>query len=311
MKIAIMGAGSVGCYFGALLARSGEQVVFIARGAHLEAMRTQGLSVEGQRGSSSVSPVMATDDPASVGPVDVVLLCVKLYDTESATRAIAPLLAGGGVCISLQNGVDAQDRIGALIGAERVMGGLAYVSGVIEAPGRIRYTSPMSSLRFGEADGSSSRRAIAFRDACQRAGFEAVLSEDIRRTQWEKFVGLCTNAALTSLIRLPVGGIYHDPGLLPIARAAFEEVAAVGRAKGIALAAETAQRALEMHQGFPPGMYASMYHDLRQGRRIELESLSGLVVREGARLGVPTPVHEIAYRMLHPFLDGTPKIPGA
>jgi len=306
VKIAIMGAGAVGCYFGALLARNGEEVTFIARGAHLEALRERGLRLRTPREDWTLQPVRATADPASVGPVDVVLLCVKLYDTEPAARAIAPLVAGGGVCISLQNGVDAQDRIARILGPDRVMGGLAFVSGIIESPGVTWYTSDMSSLRFGEADGRTSPRAGAFSQACAAAGFEARISDDIRRTQWEKFVGLCTNAALTSLMRLPVGQIYADPDLMPIARAAFEEVAAVGRARGIALAADAAERALAMHRAFPPGMYASMYHDLRQGRRLELESFSGLVVREGRAVGVPTPVHGMAYAMLKPFLNGAP-----
>ena len=171
----------------------------------------------------------------------------------------------------------------------------------------IRYTSPMSSLRFGEADGSMSVRALAFRDACIAAGFGAEVVGDIRAAQWAKFVGLATNAALTSLLRLPAGYIYHDLEIIALAQRGFEEVAAVARAQGIALPGDAAKRALAMHQSFPKTMYASMYHDIASGRPMELDSLSGFIVRKGREFGVPTPVHEMAYLALKPYKDGTPK----
>jgi 2-dehydropantoate 2-reductase len=242
-----------------------------------------------------------------VGDCDVVLFAVKAYDIEAAAAPLKPLVDRGATIISVLNGVDHQDRIGAVVGADRVLGGLALVSGVMTAPGVIRYTSPMSSLRFGEADGSMSRRAIAFRDVCTTAGFTAEVSSDIRAAQWAKFVALATNAALTSLFRLPVGYIYHDPQTIPLAMRGFEEVAAVGRAMGIALPADAVERALAMHQSFPKGMYASMYHDLAKGRPMELDSLSGYIVRQGRSLGVPTPVHEMAYLALKPYLHGAPE----
>jgi 2-dehydropantoate 2-reductase len=178
---------------------------------------------------------------------------------------------------------------------------------VITEPGVIRYTSPMSALRFGEADGSMSARALAFRDACTAAGFNAEVLADVRRAQWEKFVGLATNAALTSLFRLPAGYLYNDPDIAALAHRAFSEVAAVGRASGIALADDVADRALAIHQSFPKTMYASMYFDLAKGKPMELDSLSGYIVRQGRALGVPTPVHEMAYLALKPYLHGTPK----
>jgi 2-dehydropantoate 2-reductase len=304
MRIAIMGTGAVGAYFGAHLAKAGHDVTFIARGAHLQAMRTQGLAVRGPRGDIVLPKVAATDTPGEVAPVDVVLFCVKLYDTESSAQAIAPLLARGGVCISLQNGVDGQERIGAIVGRDRVMGGLAFVSGVIEAPGVIRYTSNMSSIRFGETDGALSERGARFRDACTAAGFGAELVTDIRSVQWQKFVGLATNAALSCLVRKPAGVVYRDPDLIPIARAAFAEVEAVARAQGIAMPEGIVEQQLAQHQNFPPQMYASMYHDLARGRPIEVESLSGVVVRKGREFGVPTPVHAIAYACLKPHVHG-------
>jgi 2-dehydropantoate 2-reductase len=307
MRIAIMGAGAVGGYFGGLLALSGMDVTFIARGPHLRAMQQSGLALETPKGTLKVEHARFVADPSEVGDCDVVLFAVKAYDIEAAAAPLKPLVDRGATIISVLNGVDHQDRIGAVVGADRVLGGLALVSGVMTAPGVIRYTSPMSSLRFGEADGSMSRRAIAFRDVCTTAGFTAEVSSDIRAAQWAKFVALATNAALTSLFRLPVGYIYHDPQTIPLAMRGFEEVAAVGRAMGIALPADAVERALAMHQSFPKGMYASMYHDLAKGRPMELDSLSGYIVRQGRSLGVPTPVHEMAYLALKPYLHGAPE----
>jgi len=307
MRIAIMGAGAVGGYFGGLLALSGIDVTFIARGEHLRAMQKDGLTLQTPKAALHVSHARFVAEPAEVGGCDFVLFAVKAYDIEAAAAPLKPLVDSGATIISVLNGVDHQDRIGSVVGPDHVLGGLAMVSGVMTAPGVIRYTSPMSSLRFGEADGSSSARAIAFRDACAAAGFEAELMGDIRAAQWTKFVALATNAALTSLFRLPVGYIYHDPEMIPLALRGFEEVAAVGRAMGIALPADAVPRALAQHQAFPRTMYASMYHDLAKGRPMELDSLSGYIVRQGRALGVPTPVHEMAYLALKPYLHGTPR----
>ncbi len=304
MRIAIMGTGAVGAYFGALLARSGHDVSFIARGDHLKAMRERGLSVVGPRGDFSMPKVNATANAEEIGPVDVVLFCVKLYDTESAAQSIAPILSAGGVCISLQNGVDAQERIGRIVGNDQVMGGLAFVSGVIEAPGVIRYASDMSTIRFGEASGAMSARGIAFSQACEAAGFKAELVADIRAAQWQKMVGLSSNAALSCLVRQPAGVVYNDPDLIEVARGAFSEVKAVAQAQGIPMPGDIVERTLAMHQNFPPKMYASMYHDLARGRRLELDSLSGVIVRKGRELGVPTPVHKMAYACLKPYMHG-------
>ena len=306
MRIAVMGAGAVGAYFGGLLALAGNQVTFIARGEHLRAMQKDGLTLETPKGTLNVKNARFVGAPADLDACDVVLFAVKAYDIEAAAAPLKPLVDGGAIIVSVLNGVDHQDRIGAVLGADRVLGGLALVSGVIIASGVIRYTSPMSALRFGEADGSMSARATAFRDACVAAGFGAELVADIRTAQWAKFVGLATNAGLTSLIRLPAGYIYHDPEIIPLARRGFEEVAALARAQGIALPADAADRALAMHQSFPKTMYASMYHDVARGKPMELDSLSGYIVRKGRELGVPTPVHEMMYLALKPYLHGAP-----
>lgn len=306
MRIAIMGAGGVGGFYGGRLAQAGHDVTFITRGEHLRAIQEKGLSLVGAGGDALIQGAKATDDPAQIEPVDYVLFCVKLFDTEDAARAIRPLLSQGGVCITLQNGVDGQQRIAAVVGNDRVIGGIAFVSAVIESPGVIRYNSKSPSIRFGESDGRMSERATLFRDACKAAGFNAEIVADIRSALWHKFVGLTVNAALTSLVRKPAGVCYHDPDLLALARSGFEEAAAVARAMGIALPDDIVEWQVRNHQNFPPEMYASMYHDLARSRRLELESLSGLIVRKGRELGVPTPFHTMAYACLKPYIAGVP-----
>ncbi len=307
MRIAIMGAGGIGGYYGGRLAQAGHDVTFIARGEHLRAIQAKGLALTGPAGDAIITNARAAADPGRVAPVDVVLFCVKLFDTEDAARAIQPLLSQGGVCISLQNGVDGPQRIGSVVGGDRVMGGLAFASALIEAPGVIRYNSKAPSIKFGEADGRPSERATRFRDACAAAGFNAEVVADIRAALWHKFVGLTVNAALTSLVRQPAGVVYHDPDLVALARAGFAEGAAVAKAAGVKLPDDIVEWQVKNHLGFPAGMYASMYHDLARGKRLELDSLSGLIVRKGKELGIPTPFHAMAYACLKPYANGNTK----
>jgi 2-dehydropantoate 2-reductase len=302
MRIAIMGAGGIGGFYGGRLAQAGHDVIFFARGEHLRALQAKGLTLVGPAGEAHI-PVQASEDPAKREPVDVVLFCVKLFDTEDAAQAIQPLLAKGGACITLQNGVDGAQRIGAVVGPERVMAGVAFVSALIESPGVIAYKSMSPSIQFGEADGRISERAMRFRDACVGAGLRAEVVTDIRAALWHKFVGLTVNSALTSLVRQPAGVIYPDPDLMALARAGFAETAAVAKALGVKLPEDIVEWQAKNHLGFPAAMYASMYHDLVRGKRLELESLSGLVAREGRRLGVPTPFHSMAYACLKPYLN--------
>lgn len=304
MRIAIMGAGGIGGFYGGRLAQAGNEVTLIARGEHLRALREHGLRLQGPDGEVVIAGVEATEHPRDLAPVDVVLFCVKLFDTEEAAAAVAPLLAKGGVCITLQNGVDAAQRIAAVVGQTRVMGGLAFVSAQIAAPGVVRYTSKAPSIQFGEHDGSISERAIRFRDVCLKAGFTAEVVTDIQAALWHKFVGLTVNAALTSLVRKPAGVVYHDPDLLALARTGFGEAAALAKAIGIALPEDIVEWQVQNHRGFPPEMYASMYHDLARGKRLELESLSGFIVRKGRELGVATPFHTMAYACLKPYRNG-------
>jgi 2-dehydropantoate 2-reductase len=303
MRIAIMGSGGIGGYYGGRLAQAGHDVVFIARGEHLRAIQSKGLTLAGPAGEAHIASARATEDPGKLDPVDVVLFCVKLFDTEDAAEAIKPLLEKSGVCITLQNGVDGAQRIGAVLGHERVMAGIAFVSALIESPGAIRYKSKSPSIQFGEADGRASERAVHFRDACVAAGFGAEVVTDIRAALWHKFVGLTVNSALTTLVRQPAGVIYPDPDLMALARAGFAEAAEVASALGVKLPEDIVEWQARNHLGFPAEMYASMYHDLIRGKRLELESLSGLVAREGRRLGIATPFHSMAYACLKPYAN--------
>jgi 2-dehydropantoate 2-reductase len=305
MRIVVMGAGGVGGYFGAHLARAGHEVVFVARGAHLEAIRRNGFRLEGARGDIVLPSVGATDNLATLdSPVDVVLFAVKLYDTEAAGVAIRPVVGPRTMVINLQNGVDGPDRLATVIGTEAVLGGAAYVSALIAEPGVVRYTSEMSKVVFGELDGTVSDRALAFRDSCRSAGFEAEVSSDIRAALWDKFVLLATNAGLTTLLRKPAGEVYTDPEIMALAQDLMKEVVAVAAAAGIRTSADIIERSIALSKSFPPGMYASMYHDLARGRRIEVASLSGLVARRGAELGVPVPHHTSIWCALKPYVDG-------
>jgi 2-dehydropantoate 2-reductase len=304
MRIAVIGAGGVGGAFGAALAQAGADVTFVARGAHLRAMRDKGLRVEGGRGETIIAPAQATDDPASIGPVDFVLFCVKLWDVESAGAAIKPLVGPATAVIPLQNGVDASERLIPILGAAAVMGGVAQISATIAEPGVIRQVGNFMRLVFGELEGGKSARGEAFLALCQKAGFDAAHSDQIMTELWMKFIMLATNAALTASTRTALGVLRDDPDIAPLFGRAFAEVAAVGRARGVKLPKDAADRMVAFTQSAPPTMMASMAHDLIRGNRIELPWLSGKVVSLGRELGVPTPVHEVLYAVLKPFVNG-------
>jgi 2-dehydropantoate 2-reductase len=304
MKIAVVGAGGVGGTFGAALAQVGADVWFLARGAHLDAMRSNGLRIVSARGDTHLTPTQASDDPAAIGHADVVLFCVKLWDVESAGEHIRPLIGPGTAVIPLQNGIDASDRLIPILGAGAVMGGVAQVSATIEGPGVVRQTGTFMRLVFGELNGEHSARGEAFLALCRKAGFDADLSEQIRTELWLKFIVLATNSAITAATRLPFGKLRGDPDVMALFEAATKEVVAVGRVAGIALPEDAAQRNTNFVAGAPAAMMASMAHDLIRGGRIELPWLSGKVVALGRELGVPTPVHSTLYAVLKPFVDG-------
>jgi 2-dehydropantoate 2-reductase len=306
MRIAIIGAGGVGGAFGAALAHAGAEVTFVARGAHLNAIRSNGLRIEGGRGETILNPASATDDPATIGPVDFVLFCVKLWDVETAGAAIKPLIGPDTAVIPLQNGIDAADRLVPILGAPAIMGGVAQISATIATPGVIHQTGAFMRLIFGELAGGRSARGDTFLGLCEKAGFDATHSDHIQSDLWTKFILLATNSAITAATRAPLGKLRDDADIAPLFTRAAAEVVAVGRAKGIALPDDAAERSFAFTLNAPPGMMASMAHDLIRGSRIELPWLSGKVVALGRELGVPTPVHEVLYAVLKPYVNGTP-----
>jgi 2-dehydropantoate 2-reductase len=304
MRIAVVGAGGVGGGFGAALAKAGADVTFIARGAHLAAMKSQGLKVQSPRGDTHLLPTKATDDPAGIGTVDIVLFCVKLWDVESAGERIKPLIGPGTAVIPLQNGIDAAERLIPILGERAVMGGVAQISASITAPGVITQVGTFMRTIFGELDGSRSQRAEDFLALCQTAGFEATLSEQILTDLWMKFVLLATNASITALARQPIGKLRDDPDVRPVFIAAYQEVIDLARAKGVALPADALDKVLEFNRHAPPTMRASMALDLERGNRLELPWLGGKVAELGRQLGVPTPTHAVMYAMLKPYAMG-------
>ena len=298
MRIAVMGSGGVGGYFGARLALGGCDVTFIARGRHLEAMLQHGLKVESPIGDMSLATVRATSDPTEIGPVDLILFGVKLWDTATAAKAVAPLVGPTTAVISLQNGVRKDDILREILGERPVMGGACYIAAQIAEPGVIRHSGKMQKLVFGEYDGTRSSRAEAFLLACQHAGIEAEISSDIRRTIWEKFVFLVGLSGLTTCTRQPIGPIRSNPETRALLHDAMREVVAVGRAQGVQLPEDFADNRLAFSDGLPPTMTSSMSNDLERGNRLEVDSLSGDVVSRGAATGVPTPVNHVIYDLL-------------
>jgi 2-dehydropantoate 2-reductase len=306
MRIAVVGAGGVGGAFGAALAKAGADVTFLARGSHLAAMRAKGLSVLGPRGDLHLGQVQATDLPASIGPVDFVLFCVKLWDVESAGAAIRPIVGPTTAVIPLQNGIDAHERLIPIVGKDAVMGGVAQVSATIAEPGVIRQTGTFMRMVFGELDGRPSQRSAAFHALCQKAGFDAVSSNAILVALWEKFVLLATNSSVVSLARLPIGKLRDDPEVFALFEKGVAEVAAVGRARGIELPADIEVRTLQYTRNAPPELLPSMAIDLLRGNRLELPWLGGKVVALGREFDVPTPTHATMYAALKPYANGTP-----
>lgn len=306
MKIAVMGAGGVGGYFGAKLAASGEDVHFIARGAHLEAMRKNGLQVLSANGDVQLKPGNATGDPGSVGPVDLVMIAVKLWSTEDALRDAKPMVGPNTAVVSFQNGVVAVDAITKVYGKERALGGVANIAAVIEKPGVIRHTGTMAILSVGELDGKPSARTKTFLDACTKAGIQARLSDDIQKTIWEKYVFLVAASAMTSLTRLPLGAIREDPDTRALTKQIMSEVVAVGKAKAVKLDNDLADKLLERLDGMPREMVASMLGDLERGNRLELPWLSGGVVEMGKHLGVATPANGFILAALKLYINGRP-----
>jgi 2-dehydropantoate 2-reductase len=306
MRIAVVGTGGVGGGFGAALAKAGADVTFIARGAHLAAMKSQGLKVMSERGDTHLVPTRATDNPAEIGKVDIVLFCVKLWDVESAGQHIRPLIGPDTAVIPLQNGIDAAERLIPILGSDAVMGGVAQISASITEPGVIRQVGTFMRMIFGEFDGARSKRAEDFLAICLKAGFDATLSGQILTDLWMKFILLASNASMMAATRQPIGKLRDDPDLRPLFVSAYREVVDVGRAKGVALPADAVERTLDLTGHMPPAMKASMAIDLDRGNRLELPWLGGKVVELGREFGVPTPTHSMMAAMLKPYIMGSP-----
>jgi 2-dehydropantoate 2-reductase len=256
-------------------------VTFVARGTHLAAMRARGLSVLGPRGDIHLNPVQATDDPASIGPVDYVMFCVKPWDVESAGAAVRPLVGPTTAVIPLQNGIDASERLIPILGKDAVMGGVAQMSATVAEPGVIRQTGTFMRLVLGELDGRPSQRGAAFHALCRGTGFDSTNTNEIIVALWEKFVLLAANSSVSALTRLPFGKLRDDPDVFALFEKTTAEVTAVE-------------------------MMPSMAVDLLRGNRLELPWLAGKVVALGREVGVPTPTFDVMYAALKPYANGAP-----
>jgi 2-dehydropantoate 2-reductase len=298
MRIAVMAAGAVGGYFGARLAAAGHEVAFIARGAHLAAIREHGLKIESVRGDLHLREVQATSDPASVGAVDIVLFAVKLWDTEIAAEAARPLVGPATRVITLQNGVDSVERVAPILGDDHVVGGTAYIATVVAAPGVIRHTSQFAGMRCGRIDGRDDSQLAAFADAARAAGIDITVSSKINLDRWQKFVFLVGLSSVTAATRKPLGPVLADDETRSWLVDLMGEVMAVGRAKGVTFPPGFLEEQIKFAHTTPYDFKASMLHDLEAGRRLELDWLAGKVTKLGRELGVPTPANEAVYKML-------------
>jgi 2-dehydropantoate 2-reductase len=309
MKIAVMGTGGTGGYFGGLLARAGEDVTFIARGPHLDAILKNGLTVKSVLAGDFTLPVKATADPAGVGPVGFVLFCVKAYDNTVAIDRIRPLVGPETTVLSVQNGIDNEEEIGRAVGPGHVAGCVSYISSTIASPGVIAHTAGPGKIVLGEMEGGTSRRTESFQRTLQNSGIPAELHQDIRVALWQKFMEICAVNGMTALTRLPMGEIVACKETRSMLTGAMEEVEAIARARGINLAEGCVERSMDFFAGLSPLMRGSMYYDLAGGRRMELDILNGAVLRLGRQEGIPTPINFSIYAALKPYIDGRPSLP--
>jgi 2-dehydropantoate 2-reductase len=303
MRIAILGSGAVGGYFGGQLAQAGAEVAFIARGRQLAALRANGLRILSELGDIHVPEVVATDDPTAIGPVDIVLFSVKLYDTNDALRLLPPLVGPQTLVIPLQNGVDAVDVLTRALGRTHVAGGTTYIVAVLREPGIIQHTA-MDRLIVGPVQGPPPPALEEFRDFGRRAGFDLVLSDRIIVDIWAKFVRLTVFSGMTSVTRCPIGPIRAHKDLRALMETAWHESILVARGKQIPLPASTFADIEAATAALPPGARSSMLEDLERGRRLELPWLSGAVVRIAQEVGVDVPTHRLFVTLLSPHVNG-------
>jgi 2-dehydropantoate 2-reductase len=304
MRIAVIGAGGVGGYFGARLAAAGHEVVFGARGPHRQAMATTGLTIRSATGDLHIAQPGLLDDPPNAGPWNAIFLCVKLWDLEDAARLIQPMVSLTTSVVPFQNGVEGEQAVAAILGAERVLGGVAHIAVTIAEPGVIQHTGTMAKLAYGELDGSASSRLSALHGAVSGAGIDGEASGEIGRLIWRKFVMLAPFAGATCLYRRSIGAVLAEPDSRASVEALVAETAAVGRAQGVDLDDGQEARTLQMAAGLPFEMKTSMLHDLEAGRRLELPWLNGAVVRLGRTHGIPTPENQQVVTTLDPLALG-------
>jgi 2-dehydropantoate 2-reductase len=300
MRIAVVGAGGVGGYFGGRLAQSGQDVTFIARGAHLDALRAHGLRVDSTAGDFVVSSVQVTADASSVGPVDAVIVAVKSWQLPAAAATLAALIAPDTVVLPLLNGVEATDVLAAAVGTDHVLGGLCRILASIEGPGHIRHGGMEPSVVLGELDGGQSERVRRLHEAFLEAGVRATIADDVQAALWEKFMLIATWSGIGAVTRAPVGVWRSLPGTRAMADAALREVQALAQARGIAVADSAVDRTMAFLDGVPAGGIASMQRDIMEGRPSELDAQSGAVVRLAADADVAAPTHAFLYHALLP-----------
>ncbi|MFM7345868.1 MAG: ketopantoate reductase family protein [Tagaea sp.] len=306
MRVVFVGAGGVGGYFGGKLAQAGADVALVARGAHLDAIRRQGgLRIESPQGDF-LAKVRVSDDASTLGPADLVGLAIKLWDTEGAIRAVAPLMGPATRIVSFQNGVEAPDMLREAFGAPRVLGGTAQIATTISAPGTVKHTGAMARLTLGAFGDPADKTVAEFVSLAKKSGVDAVASPDIARTIWEKFVFLSAFSGVTAVTRLAKGGVWRNPETRAFVRALLAETTELARAEGIALAPDHVDRAYEFVASLPDAMKASMLHDLEKGARLELPWLSGAVVRRSRAQGLAALSHAFVVAALAPYADGRP-----
>lgn len=306
MKITIMGPGGVGGYFGARLAAAGNDVTFVARGAHLDAMKTKGLRLDSEIGNLHLNPVKVVPDARDIPAADAIIFAVKMRDTESAAETLTALVAKDAAIFTFQNGVESAERIGKVVGAGNVVEGAARIASNIPEPGVIKQIGKFAILEFGERDGKPSARTTALHAACVAAGITATLSDNISRTLWLKFAMLAPLSGMTALTRGPLGPIRSNPDSYALVKAAVEETIAVGKALNAGVGPEDAAKTIKLIDGLPDGMMASMCHDLLARKPIEVAGLSGAVARLAKANGVAAPTHAFIAAALAPFKDGKP-----
>jgi 2-dehydropantoate 2-reductase len=310
MRIVVMGSGGTGGYFGAKLARAGEEVTFVARGAHLAALRANGLRIKSAVEGDWTVRAAAVERLDGVAPADLVLFCVKSFDTEEAARLIRPVVGPDTGVLSIQNGVDNEDKLARVLGAGHVLGGALRVFATIEAPGVIAHTFG-GHLVFGEMDGRETDRARAFLAACRNASIPAELVPDVTRALWEKYVFLTTHAGMTALTRCPAGVLRAVPEVRELYRRTATEILAIGRAAGVPVDDSLLEQGMTFLDGVAPNAYSSLHHDLVNGKRLELEALHGHAVRLAERHGVAAPTVFAVYAALRPYRDGAPAAPAS